>query len=71
MVTTRQTVQHRREIIDAAIGAAQARCGGRADAADAYVEEASGLFRRQSAGQSGARHLFNETYRKERAQFEH
>jgi len=61
----KNTIQKRREIIEAAAGAALARTRGDEQGAQAYVDEAGELFRRQPNEQSAARHLFNETYRNE------
>ena len=61
----RQTIRHRREIIQAAACAAQARTRGREVEAQAHADAASEYFRRQSGDAGPARRLFNETYKQE------
>jgi len=70
MTATKQTIRRRREIIEAAAGAAEARSRGDERTARAFGDDVADLFRLQSGAQGPARHLFNETYRHELATFQ-
>jgi len=61
----RRTIQHRREIIQSAVDAAQARTRGREIEAQAYVDAATVYLRRQTGSQGPASRLFGATYKQE------
>jgi len=69
MTATKQTIRRRREIIEAAAGAAEARSRGDERTARAFGDDVADLFRLQGT-QGPARHLYNETYRHELATFQ-
>ena len=61
----RQTIQHRREIIEAAQGAALARTQGNEELAKTHLTIAAKWFKRQSVRESLARQLFRDEYTRE------